>query len=508
MVGFVALLGTWLFGGVIAVIIASIIQHWLSSSKGPVELPLIGHLYLLTDLNLHVVFSKLADKYGDVLRLKLFGQSWTIISSPDWAKKSTLDNRSLTYASRPPVPFFSENVFFNGQSGVVFSPLNDEWRMFRKLIQPLLSPNAVKQVNSVLHVETEKFTANLQKLANGAPFDPDEITRTFPIGVLYNVMYGKSRDPSDKQVVELIDWIKNFNNASVAGQMSNLVPFIKKLPLPAWAIIREWIPRRNVWLQKEIADVRARMANDADPINAKIARESFVGRLILEEDHKLKLSENALVMLNNDLVFAGADTTATTIVYFFCFMANHPQVLQRVQEEIRDKVPQSRLPNMEDEAALVYTNAVINELLRLRPPAPIGAPHAVLEDDVLDGTFIPKDSQVWYNIWRIHRHPQYWSEPIEAFDPDRFLRFSEKEKQLGTSEDLKDNPATLAHFGYGRRLCPGQYIARSEVFLAITHIAYRFDIEKPEGVEWVADGGFLGTTIVPTPFKVVLKARK
>ncbi|KAI8800185.1 cytochrome P450 [Cladochytrium replicatum] len=489
---------------VLVVLVTSYVRQRFHPANGPLQLPIIGHLYIFSDLNLHILFTKLAEKYGDIVSLRFLGRTWTIISDLEVARKTTVGRRSNIYSSRVPVEFIEDNLNMNGESGVLFSP---DWKIRRKAIQPLLSPTAVKEFNDVLITELEKFVAALKEKANGVPFDPQILVKTFPLSLFSTIIFGSSREFNDSSFLELLDWIKNLNDASPTGNLQSVVNFVKYLPLPAWKIMKQWVPRRDMWIREELASLRARMEG-VDAEDARKARNSFMGRLIT--DNPEWLNEDSLFMMTNDLVFAASDTTSTSVIFVFCFMANYPDSLKRIQKEIESNVPRGRLPSMEDESSLVYTNAVINEILRLRPAVPIGAPHSSTEDDLLDGVLIPKDTHVWYNIWRINRHPNYWSEPVDGFDPDRYLRFAERQKNAsdGGVAELKDNPANLVHFGFGRRVCPGQYLARNELFLAITHIAYHFDIEKPDGVERVKDSGVLGTTLVPDSFEIVLKLRR
>jgi cytochrome P450 len=80
-------------------------------------------------------------------------------------------------------------------------------------------------------------------------------------------------------------------------------------------------------------------------------------------------------------------------------MMNHPDVQKRAQEEIDQVVGQDRLPNFEDRDNLPYVEAVVKEVLRRYPVAPMGLPHASTEDDICEGYFIPKGSMLLANIW-------------------------------------------------------------------------------------------------------------
>ncbi|KAI8802101.1 cytochrome P450 [Cladochytrium replicatum] len=502
------LLGTCVVGFLLAVVLGSIFQQ--RSSKGPLQLPLIGHIYLITDPdNMHVIFSKLAEKYGDVLYLNLIGQSWTFISNPAIAKKTTVDGRSSIYSIRPVNAFMRDFLSIDGYEDLVFGTDVEVWKRSRRLMHPLLSATAVKEYDSLIMSGVSKFIEGLKPNANGKPFDPEYLARSYPFNFIVKTLFGTEYGLTDPKFVDLVTIMKGVLDGMMFGQVTDFAPFLRYLPLPAWSNTRKWAKRRNEWFAHEAEGVKARMKSP-DPAVAQKASDSFLGKLLLQMEREgANLHESQVLLILIDLVVAGVDTSSTVLMFFFCFMANHPNVLKRMQEEIAQAIPDGRPPRTEDESNLPYAKAVFNELLRLRPPAPLGIPHSVTEDDVLEGVHISKGSQVWYNAWRMNRHPQFWSEPIESFDPDRFIRFAEKQKIApdGDVTDLKDNPANLTTFGVGRRLCPGQFLAQREIVVALASIAYYFDIEKPAGVEHVPDGGKFGMALNNFPFEIVIRER-
>ncbi|KAI8803004.1 cytochrome P450 [Cladochytrium replicatum] len=499
--------------GFLAFLIFSVIQQRLASPKRPLHFPIIGHIYLIADPdNLHFVFAKLAAKYGEVIRLNLMGVTWNLISSPDAAKLTTVGYRSNLYSPRPVSPFAEQFLFVDGQEDMAFGSNVEIWKSYKKLIHPLLSATAVKDYDRVLGSGTSSVKEILRQQGSG-PFDPNNISRSFPFNVMLTILFGKIYEASDPLFVELIVLVKGILDESMVGIVTDFAPILRYLPLPTWSRLRGWIKRRDSWFRRELGDLKLRLAS-SHPATVESARNSFFGKLYLtmENDPTSRMSEAAVMMILHDLLLAGIDTTATSIIFFFAYMANHPHVLKKMQDELDVVVPNERDPNFEDALNLPYVNAVINEMLRVRPPAAISLPHTVLENDVLNDVLITKGSHIFYNIWYIHRHPNHWSEPIEAFDPDRFIRFAEKQKEAEASGNadapLKDDPANLGVFGFGRRICPGQFLARRELFIFFSTVAKEFDIEKPPEVEWVEDGGRVGTTLQPLPFKIVLKERK
>jgi cytochrome P450 len=90
-------------------------------------------------------------------------------------------------------------------------------------------------------------------------------------------------------------------------------------------------------------------------------------------------------------------------------------------------------------------------------------PHRLTEDDVYDGYLIPGGATVIGNSWAILHDPEVYTDP-ETFRPERFL-------QPDTEDQFPD-----ATFGFGRRVCPGQHMARSTVWIAIASVLSSFEI--------------------------------
>ncbi len=117
---------------------------------------------------------------------------------------------------------------------------------------------------------------------------------------------------------------------------------------------------------------------------------------------------------------AGSETTSTTLLWGLVYLIHHPEVQSQVQKEIHAVIGTMRRPNMKDKPFLPYTDAVILEVQRLADIAPLGLPHAVMEDVVFKGYYIPKGTMVMPFLHSVHRDTKQWKEPLK-FDPSRFL---------------------------------------------------------------------------------------
>jgi len=153
---------------------------------------------------------------------------------------------------------------------------------------------------------------------------------------------------------------------------------------------------------------------------------------------------------------AGSDTSHSAMLTFLQAMAIYPEVQRRAQAELDAVVDPSRLPEFTDRARLPYVEALVKEVLRWQPVAPLGVPHAVTEDDVYEGYHIPRGATVIANSWAIFHNEKDYPDPF-MFSPERFLKSTE----LG--QNVLD-PARVA-FGFGRRACPGRYLAMNGLFI-------------------------------------------
>jgi len=157
---------------------------------------------------------------------------------------------------------------------------------------------------------------------------------------------------------------------------------------------------------------------------------------------------------------------------FILAMVLYPEVQRRAQSEIDSIVGIGRLPNFDDWSTLPYVEAVFRETMRWYPVVPIGVPHAASREDVYCGYHIPKGAVIVPNVWAMTRNAEKYPLPSE-FKPERFL--DEQGDLIG------DDVGYI--FGFGRRICPGRYLAKASVWVAMACILAEFKIEKAKDAE-------------------------
>ena len=164
---------------------------------------------------------------------------------------------------------------------------------------------------------------------------------------------------------------------------------------------------------------------------------------------------------------AGVHTSQMVMETFVLASVLYPDAMKKAQEELDLTIGSHRLPSFEDMDGLPYTNALIVEVLRWKPISPIAVPHAVTQDDEYMGYFIPKGSTVIANQYTINLDENVFEEPT-AFRPERHL----------------GNPdPPIAAFGFGRRRCPGERLARSTLYIVISRMLWGYNITAAEGAD-------------------------
>ncbi len=194
-------------------------------------------------------------------------------------------------------------------------------------------------------------------------------------------------------------------------------------------------------------------------------------------------------------MLAGHETTANALSWSLALLAAFPSARAQLEEEV-DSVLGGRVPEPADAARLPWTTAVVNEAIRLYPPA-WTVERTAVADDVVAGTPVPAGSMVTIAIYLIHHHPRYWPDPA-GFDPARFLPSAATVPSAATlpstataSSAATVSAATVADrpryafipFGGGRRACVGQSFAELEAVLVLASIAQRYRLElTPRGL--------------------------
>ncbi|MEM6697226.1 MAG: cytochrome P450 [Bacteroidota bacterium] len=185
------------------------------------------------------------------------------------------------------------------------------------------------------------------------------------------------------------------------------------------------------------------------------AKDAETGESMTDE----QLRDEAITIFS-----AGHETSANALAWTLDLLARHPEVVERLRAE-EVKVLDGETPTFADLRQLQYHQQVIEEGMRLYPPAHAVGREAIVEDEI-EGVTIPKNGVVFISIFALHRSPKYWRNPLQ-FDPDRF-----------SPEEKKQRPRlTYLPFGAGARMCIGNHFAMMEMQLLLARLVRHFDFK-------------------------------
>ncbi|KAJ3800615.1 cytochrome P450 monooxygenase pc-1 [Lentinula aff. detonsa] len=221
-------------------------------------------------------------------------------------------------------------------------------------------------------------------------------------------------------------------------------------------------------------------------------------------DHLVKQTDDPVILKDETLniLIAGRDTTAATLTFVVYFLSMYPEIMQRLRNEILDKVGSSRRPTYDDIRDMKFLRAVINETLRLYPVVPFNVRQCTnattwpSPDPTQPPIYIPAGAIVPYSVFMMHRRKDLWGPDAEVFDPDRFL-----DNRLKTY--LAPRPFIFLPFNAGPRICLGQQFAYNEMsfilvrliqnFTSFTHYPELCPSEFQVPPEWKSAPGRKGT---------------
>jgi cytochrome P450 len=168
---------------------------------------------------------------------------------------------------------------------------------------------------------------------------------------------------------------------------------------------------------------------------------------------------------------AGTESAATTLQWAMAELMKNPDIMSRVQAEVRGAFVGHAKVLEEGLQELDYFNLIIKETLRLHTPTPLLIPRQCQETCKVLSYDVPEGAMVLVNAWAISRDPRYWEEP-EEFRPERFE---------SDTRDFKGNDFEFIPFGAGRRICPGIVFGIAIIKFALANLLFYFDWSLPHG---------------------------
>ncbi|KAG8508527.1 Cytochrome P450 2J2, partial [Galemys pyrenaicus] len=479
-------LRTLLLGAVVFLLLANFLKRRRPKNypPGPPGLPLFGNFFLLDFGNSHVEIQPYVKKYGNLLSLD-FGKMHTVTISGLALIKEVLVNQSEKFVDRPVMPlrerFFKTNglVMSNGQV----------WKDQRRFTLTTLRNFGLgkKTLEERIQEEAHFLTQEIEK-EKAQPFDPHFKINNAVSNIICSVTFGERFEYQDHHFQELLRLLDEvvYLETSFWCQLYNVIPRIMDfLPGPHQKIFNYWGK-----LKLFVAHVIENHKRDWDPDKPRDFIDAYLKEI---EKHRSNatssFNEEGLIFCTLDLFFAGTETTSTTLRWALLYMALNPDIQEKVHAEIDTVLSQSLQPSTSLRDSMPYTNAVIHEVQRMGNIVPLNVPRVVKADTTLAGYHLPKGTTIITNLTALHTDPKVWATP-DKFNPEHFLE----------NGQFKKNESFLP-FSAGKRVCLGEQLARTELFIFFTSLMQKFTFRPPDN-EQLSLKFRMGLTIAPVTYRI------
>lgn len=385
-------------------------------------------------------FTSITRQYGDIVCYRPAPDTAYLLNHPDFVRHVLVDN-SRNYDKTT----YSNQVFKKVVGDGLITAEGDAWRRQRRLMQPAFHHTRLERLDRLIVQAAQEMLENWQgHYQQGQPVDIARQMAALTLTVTTRALFGVNLGERVNTVGEIV------NRAALLFEKPNN-PQLQQASQEFRAVVDEIIREKK----KDFVDtgdllsslMLARDENGAPGMDDQQLRDQLCG-----------------------LLLAGYETTANALTWTWHLLSQNLWAVEHLRAEVRQAIG-SRAPFYADLERMPYMRQVLDESLRLYPPAWILGRRAIGPDriggyDVAPGTVLA------ISIYTLHRHPGFWENP-EAFDPQRFA----------PDNDLRRHKFAYIPFGAGPRQCIGSNFGLLEASLIIACISQRFELHQPPEVE-------------------------
>ena len=381
----------------------------------------------------------------DVVRGRFLLNSSFILNTPDAIRHVLVDN--YENYSRTPAGFRVLRPMLG--EGLLIAE-GRTWKHQRRTLAPAFTPRAVGTLVPHMVAVTDDTIASLQRISNG-PVDLRETMQRMTLEIAGRTMFSFGME---RHGATLRDFVMEYGDRLARPHFLDLV-----LPLN-WPAPRDFSRARfrkrwTHFIGELMAERRA-----AGKLQGAPARDLFdLMEAARDPETNVAFSDAQLGDQVATMILAGHETTATALFWSLYLLALDPVA----QEQLAAEARQVQADGEADLDRLKFTRAVVDETMRLYPPAFLIARSALGADEIA-GMPIARKDVILIAPWLLHRHEKLWRDP-NAFVPERFL----------APAPPPDRFAYLP-FGAGPRVCIGAHFALVEATLALARIIAAFRV--------------------------------
>ena len=410
-------------------------------------LPLVGSLPQLIK-NPFGYLKQARNTYGDIYNLNLGVSKMLMLNSPRQMQHIFVDNVQ-NYRKGGAMWDAIRAMLGNG---LVVSE-GSFWLRQRRMMQPQFHRQRIAALSELMVSAMKEALDTWESSASGETFNMATAFNQLTMKVVTRTLFGTGLDKEEMEKV----------SDSLAYAVNYILKAIAFNSLPSWipAPGRKKYQQAIKQIDETVYGIIASSRANRGEVNHLLAMLLDM----VDDETGEGMTDQQLRDEVTTLFLAGYETTSVALSWAFDFLSQHPEMMQKLQAEV-DSVLGGRLPTMADLHQMPYSRMILQETLRIRPPA-WQVMRTAVEDDEIDGYPIKAGTNIVALMYMCHFHPDEWTDP-ETFDPERF------------SPERSESRHKLAWmpFGAGQRMCIGKDFAMMEGQLALAMVAQRYQITK------------------------------
>ena len=389
--------------------------------------------------------------YGDLVSFRLATRGFYLFSHPGLVEQALIKHPDVFVKIYDPKKPSGLSLVL-GQ-GLVTSR-GELWQTQRRLMQPVFQRKNLAALEAQMLQAGQSLLSRWRELGAGTEVNLSKEMLRLTLEVITQTMFSTSVLDKIDQIAPALDTALKF---AARNMMNPLLPPLF-IPTAANRKFNQAIAVLDSVIYGIIEQRRSISSSHNDLLDMLLNAKDDSGNSMSDQ----QIRDEVLTIFS-----AGHETTSNLLSWTLYLLARHPEILAKLRQEL-DSVLQGRTPDAEAVQQLVYTKAVLNESLRLRPPAAVMM-RRISKDIELEGYSLKAGRIAIFNLYNVHHHPDFWTQP-EQFDPERFL---------------KNVSYRFAHmpFGGGERICIGSHFAMLESQLLLSMIVQRFDVQLPNDNE-------------------------
>ncbi|XP_053316446.1 cytochrome P450 2B19-like [Spea bombifrons] len=445
---------------------------------GPKPLPIIGNMHIFNLKGPSDKILQLSEQYGSVFSIYL-GTKMIVVLCGYETVKDALVNYAEAFSGRSNLQMFHDIAKGHG---IIFSH-DENWKVMRRFTISTFREFGMgkKTIENKINEECDLLVQEIQSY-KGEPFVNTMIINAAVANIIVSILLGYRFDYDDPTTLRLLHLI----NEGVRLVGSPMTWLYNAFP----SIVR-WLPGSHQTVLKNAAEMRSfvkeTFTNHKKQLDVNDQRNLIDVFLVKQQEEKSKKNlyfhNDNLTMLAVDLFIAGMETTSSTLRWGLLLMMKYPDIQRKVQNEI-ERVIGSAQPQAEHRKKMPYTDAVIHEIQRFANIAPANLPHMTTQDVTFKGYFIPKNTQIIPLLTSVLKDKAHFEKP-DQFYPEHFL---------DCEGNFVKNEAFMP-FSAGRRICPGETLAKMELFLFFIRLLQNFTFQPTPGavLDLIPEVGFTAT---------------